>query len=412
MRIKAATISGFPLEPATRRTFFLQAVAPHSQSERKDISTKNNVFITDSQGFQARKKGVRAPVAAKNKSVNITFFVISAVVVDSNQAYVKVETCGTFVKHFKMSESMISCTTSCRPIFGSTHFRKKAKSWLCVLQLSSVLMVDALQPLTDAVKQYLTERYINITEFSEEVLNLPLAEFETVLSSDDLQCASEDVVYDFVLKWAKLHYPKRRDRCEVLTRNDFDHDLMLKDVLDALFVKAEAAHTQRTLATELSAITNRCFVERAYIYRPVKVVEFELPHQQCVVYLDLKHDECVKLFPSGRVDSQIFHFGGQGLFLSAHCNMDKQSSLNYSGPTLAMQETGSVSFAVYYEFAARSKLSEEYVTKFKRDYTFTARMEVGSRNLFAIPWTNFTAEDSLYFIKGMLHLRAEITFKS
>lgn len=30
---------------------------------------------------------------------------------------------------------------------------------------SSVLMVDAIQPLTDAEKQYLTERYINITGF-------------------------------------------------------------------------------------------------------------------------------------------------------------------------------------------------------------------------------------------------------
>ncbi|KAI3910122.1 hypothetical protein MKW98_014507 [Papaver atlanticum] len=300
---------------------------------------------------------------------------------------------------------------------------------------SSVLMVDALQPLTDAAKQYLTERYINITNrFSEEVLNLPLAEFEAVLSSDDLQVASEDVVYDFVLKWAKLHYPKRKDRREVLgsrlgrlirfpymtcrklkkalTCNEFDHDLKSKVVLEALFVKAEASHTQRNLAIELSAITNRCFVERAYIYKPVKMVEFELPRQQCVVYLDLKLDECVKLFPSGRVDSQIFHFGGQGLFLSAHCNMDQQSSLNYFGLSLGMQEKGSVSFAVDYEFAARSKPSEEYVTKFKRDYTFTARMEVGSRNLFAIPWTNFMAEDSLYFMKGMLHLRAQITFKS
>ncbi|KAI3910127.1 hypothetical protein MKW98_014512 [Papaver atlanticum] len=298
----------------------------------------------------------------------------------------------------------------------TSHSRKKAKSWLCGLQPSGVLMVDAVQPLSDAAKQYLTERYININEFSEEVLNLPLAEFETVLSSDDLQVASEDVVYDFVLKWAKLHYPKMKDghkvlgsrlghlirfpymTCrklkKVLTCNDFVHDLMSKVVLEALFVKAEAAHTQRTLATELSAITNRCFVERAYIYRPVKVVEFELPRQQFVVYLDLKRDECVRLFPSGQVDSQIFHCGGLGLFLSAHCNMDQQSSFHCFGLTLGMQEKGSI------------KTSKEYVSKFKRNYTFTARMEVGSRNLFAIPWTNFMADDNIYFIKGMLHIRA------
>ncbi|KAI3996096.1 hypothetical protein MKX01_018165 [Papaver californicum] len=307
-------------------------------------------------------------------------------------------------------------------------------SALLYLELpSSVLMADAVQPLTDAAKQYLAARYKDVTKFSDEVLNLPLAGLEAVLSSDDLQVASEDAVYDFVLKWAKLHYPKIEDRREVLgsrlgrlirfpymtcrklkkvlTCNDFDHDLTSKVVLEALFFKAEAPHRQRTLAAEESAVTNRRFVERAYKYRPVKVVEFELPRQQCVVYLDLKRDECVNLFPSGRVYSQAFHLGGQGFFLSAHCNMDQQSSFHCFGLFLGMQEKGSVSFAVDYEFAARSKPSEEYVSKYKGNYTFTGGKAVGYRNLFAIPWTNFMADDSLYFINGMLHLRAELTIK-
>ncbi|KAI3888868.1 hypothetical protein MKX03_036052 [Papaver bracteatum] len=290
-------------------------------------------------------------------------------------------------------------------------------SALLYLELpSSVLMAEEVQPLTDAAKQYLAARY-------KDVLNLPLAGLEAVLSSDDLQVASEDAVYDFVLKWAKMHYPKIEDRREVLgsrlgrlirfpymtcrklkkvlTCNDFDHDLTSKVVLEALFFKAEAPHRQRTLAAEESAVTNRRFVERAYKYRPVK----------CVVYLDLKLEECVNLFPSGRVYSQAFHLGGQGFFLSAHCNMDQQSSFHCFGLFLGMQEKGSVSFAVDYEFAARSKPSEEYVSKYKGNYTFTGGKAVGYRNLFAIPWTYFMADDSLYFINGILHLRAELTIK-
>ncbi|OVA01887.1 BTB/POZ-like [Macleaya cordata] len=307
-------------------------------------------------------------------------------------------------------------------------------SALLYLELpSSVLMAEAVQPLTDAAKQYLAARYKDITKFQEEVLNLPLAGIEAVLSSDDLQVASEDAVYDFVLKWAKTHYPKMEERREVLgsrlgrlirfpymtcrklkkvlTCIDFDHDLTSKVVLEALFFKAEAPHRQRTLAAEESPATNRRFVERAYKYRPVKVVEFELPRQQCVVYLDLKREECVSLFPSGRVYSQAFHLGGQGFFLSAHCNMDQQSSFHCFGLFLGMQEKGSVSFAVDYEFAARSKPTEEYVSKYKGNYTFTGGKAVGYRNLFAIPWTSFMADDSLYFINGILHLRAELTIK-
>lgn len=308
------------------------------------------------------------------------------------------------------------------------------ESALLYLELpSSVLMAEAVQPLTDAAKQFLAIRYKDMTKFQDEVMSLPLAGIEAIMSSDDLQVASEDAVYDFVLKWSRAQYPKLEERREilgsrlgrlirfpymtcrklkkVLVCNDFDHDLASKVVLEALFFKAEAPHRQRSLAAEDSPTTNRRFVERAYKYRPVKVVEFELPRQQCVVYLDLKREECTNLFPSGRVYSQAFHLGGQGFFLSAHCNMDQQSSFHCFGLFLGMQEKGSVTFAVDYEFAARSKPAEEYTSKYKGNYTFTGGKAVGYRNLFGMPWTSFMADDSPYFINGILHLRAELTIR-
>ncbi|KAF5451696.1 hypothetical protein F2P56_026781 [Juglans regia] len=298
---------------------------------------------------------------------------------------------------------------------------------------SSVLIGEAVQPLTDTAKQYLAAYYKDITKFQEEVMALPLAGVEAVLSSDDLQVASEDTVYDFVLKWARNQYPKLEERRDilgtrlarfirfpfmscrklrkVLTCNDFDNEVATKLVMEALFFKAEVPHRQRILVAEESTTPARRYVERAYKYRPVKVVEFELPRQQCVVYLDLKREECANLFPSGRVYSQAFHLGGQGFFLSAHCNMDQQSSFHCFGLFLGMQEKGSVTFAVDYEFAARSKPTEEFFSKYKGNYTFTGGKAVGYRNLFATPWTSFMAEDSLYFINGVLHLRAELTIR-
>ena len=183
---------------------------------------------------------------------------------------------------------------------------------------SSALMAEAVQPLTDVAKQYLASRYKDTTKFQEEAMALPLVGIEAVLSSDDLQVASEDAAYDFVLKWARARYPKLEERHEILgTRlgrfiqfsyvtcrklkkviicNDFDHDLTSKAVLEAPFFKAEAPHRQRSLAAEDTALIYRCFVERAYKYRSVKVVEFEFPRQPCVVYLDLKREECINLF--------------------------------------------------------------------------------------------------------------------
>ncbi|MCD7460450.1 Boi protein [Datura stramonium] len=72
------------------------------------------------------------------------------------------------------------------------------ESALLYLELpSSVLMAEAVQPLTDAAEQFLAARYKDITKFQEEVMKLPLAGVEAILSSDDLQVASEDAVYDF-----------------------------------------------------------------------------------------------------------------------------------------------------------------------------------------------------------------------
>ncbi|KAL7201613.1 hypothetical protein ACSBR1_033332 [Camellia fascicularis] len=91
---------------------------------------------------------------------------------------------------------------------------------------------------------------------------------------------------------------------KVLKCNDFDPELSSKVVLEALFFKAEAPYRQHSLVAQEANAFGRWFVERVYKYRLVKVMEFELPHQQCVVYLDLKWEECVHLFPSGRVYSQ------------------------------------------------------------------------------------------------------------
>ncbi|KAL2902685.1 BTB/POZ domain-containing protein POB1 [Bienertia sinuspersici] len=325
-----------------------------------------------------------------------------------------------------------SCMRYCSRILRD--FPMTSESALLYLDLpSSVLMADAVKPLTDSAKEFLASRFKDMTKFQEEVMNLPLAGIEAVLSSDDLQIASEDAVYDFAVKWARAHYPKLEDRRKILgtrlcrlirfphmtcrklrkvmTCNDLDPDLSSKLVSEALFFKAEPPYRQRALLADETKTSSHRYIERAYKYRPVKVLEFELPRPQCIVYLDLRKEECQNLFPSGRVYSQAFHLGGQGFFLSAHCNMDQQSLFHCFGLFLGMQEKGSVSFAVDYEFSARQKPNDEFVTKYRGNYVFTGGKAVGYRNLFGTPWTSFMAEDSQFFINGVLHLKAELTIK-
>ncbi|KAI5423887.1 Boi protein [Lathyrus oleraceus] len=297
----------------------------------------------------------------------------------------------------------------------------------------SVLMDDVIRRLVVAAKQYLVARYKDITKHQEELMGLPLAGVLALLSSDELQVASEDVVFDFMLKWARTQYPSLEERRQILraklipfirfpylscrklkmfqTCNDFDRDFASRLVFEALHFKAETPHQQRIIAAELAS-PSRFFIERSYKYRPIKVVEFELPRKQCVVYLDLKRKECANLFPSGCVSSQVFYLGGQGFFLSAHCGVGRQSFSHCLGLFLGMQGNGPANFSVDFEFAVRSKPTIEYITKYKGNFTFTEVPAVSYRNFFCIPWTSFMAEDSLYFINDVLHLRVEVTIKN
>lgn len=255
---------------------------------------------------------------------------------------------------------------------------------------------------------------------------------EAVLAFDGLQVASEDVVYDILLNWYKNLEPKSEDSrtilsdlarfirfpfmtCkklrEVMYCKDLDQQVKQRDVVAALFFKAETSHRQRLLDADEIPNTYRQFIERAYTYRLVKVVEFDMPRQRCVVYMDLKRTECVGLFPRGQVSSQAFHLGDREFFLSARCNWDDRSSCYCFGLFVGMRKTVLGEFSADFELAACSKRSQEYTSILQGTSTFSARNRkmAGSKNLFKVSWESFIAEGSDYFINGVLQLRAQLT---
>ncbi|KAK1369933.1 BTB/POZ domain-containing protein POB1-like [Heracleum sosnowskyi] len=306
---------------------------------------------------------------------------------------------------------------------------------------SSVLQDVALQQLTHSAKQFIAFQFRNMKKFENQVLNLSLTGIEAILSSDDIQVRSEDVLYDLVLKWAEVHYPEVEERREVLetrlrqlirfpymTRSklkeitsstNFGPEVASEIVLEALFFKTETPYIQHQLASgghiegEIENVVNtdKRFVERAYTYRPVRAVEVELPRRHCVVYLDLKRKECVRLFPSRRTRSQTFHLGRHGLFLLAYCHMDNENVSQCFGLYLGMEKNESASLTVDCEFAAWSKEVMGYQRKYDSSKTFSGGQVFGRRNLFNTSWAAFIAKDSPYFINGKLHLRAVVTVK-
>ena len=253
----------------------------------------------------------------------------------------------------------------------------------------------------------------------------------TLLMSNDLMITSEDIVYEVVLKWAKANYSVLEERqgilnhlapyirfpymtCprlkKILTSDDFEPSVAHKLVFEALFFKAETSLAHRA-AIKADSLGRR-FIERSYTCRPIKTVEFEVPHRQCIVYLDLTRTECNALYPSNRIFSQKFHLGGKEFLLSPCCNKDQQNRFHHFGLFLWSQEKGSsVSVTVNYEFSSRWKPTQEFVVRRKGKYKFTGVQSIGFRDVLGAPWATFIGEDSPYFINDLLHLRAQLSIR-
>uniref|UniRef100_A0A6V7QVM6 BTB domain-containing protein n=1 Tax=Ananas comosus var. bracteatus TaxID=296719 RepID=A0A6V7QVM6_ANACO len=295
----------------------------------------------------------------------------------------------------------------------------------------SVSMPDAVLPLTNAATDFLATEFKDLTKHQNMVMDFPLSVIEAILSRNDLKETSEDEVYNFALKWAHARYPEPEERREILNSrllplirfsrmscsklrtvlegSEFDSKLARKFVLEALLFKAEKPHHQKELLQGES--TSQMFAERDYHYHPVKVVEFDQPFPQSVAFLDLKREECAKLFPGGRLYSRPFYLAGHGFFLAVHCDTGHESASHCFGLFLGNQENEKdpKSFTVEYKFAVRARPSGEFVNKYGGTYAFTGEKVVGCGNIF--PWSSFIHKDSPYFINDVLHLRAELTAK-
>eukprot|EP00245_Coleochaete_scutata_P009279 TRINITY_DN3009_c0_g1_i1.p1 TRINITY_DN3009_c0_g1~~TRINITY_DN3009_c0_g1_i1.p1 ORF type:complete len:575 (-),score=130.09 TRINITY_DN3009_c0_g1_i1:768-2492(-) len=308
------------------------------------------------------------------------------------------------------------------------------------VQQADTVLADAVRVLTNAAADFLVERFKDLNKCQEEAMQLPIEGMEAVLASDMLQVSSEDNVYDFALKWARARYPNIDERKEVLSSKlmmhirypfmsnrklkralcvpEFEGELVRKFILEALFFRAEPPHTQKRLMAE--EMRHKRFKERAYKVKPVKAVVFDQPCQQCLVFLDLKREDVAKLHPSGRMLTQSWNFNNQEFYLSAHCSQDQNTMNESFGLFLGLygRDNVPVQVAVDYEFAARVRTPlhpmpvPSYVPKAKSSYLFTGGKVVGYRNLFSMPWKLFLAEESPFFINGVLHLRAELTVKT
>uniref|UniRef100_A0ACD6A2V9 Uncharacterized protein n=1 Tax=Avena sativa TaxID=4498 RepID=A0ACD6A2V9_AVESA len=303
---------------------------------------------------------------------------------------------------------VLSCMRHCSQLLRSLPMTTES-ALLYLDHPCSISMAAEVQHVTDAAKEYLANKFKDLATFPVGLMNMPLAGIEAIFSSTGLHVESEDSIYSFLLDWAREQYPESEERHKIWgsrllplvrfshmtwgklqqvlasTNNDVDHEQTTKRIADMLLHKAFPAHKQ-----DLAEDAATCWQvpERAYTYKPLKVVEFDQPCQQVTVFLDLTREEWLNFY------------------LAPNCEWDEKRESYHFGLRFALDRDPEypLSLTLDCEVAARKRSSVEFVSIVKDEVIFTGGMQ-GCSDILGIPWPTFIADDDI-FINGVLHLRA------
>ncbi|VAI21060.1 unnamed protein product [Triticum turgidum subsp. durum] len=226
----------------------------------------------------------------------------------------------------------------------------------------SISMASAVK---EVAKTFLAERYKEFlsTKFQDELMRIPLAGIQVILSRNRLGIESEGSIYDFLLRWACLQYPNSEQR----------HKILSSRLLPLV---------PRTLS-----MTDAVLID----------------HPSCIINFTIKREKCLGLFPSGVLRSQPFHCAGRGFCLLADCKMIEQVPFFAILVKMLEEDRGAASGAIDYIIGFKTRPSLKFSTKHCRATTSNIRRGVGCM----IPWSKFIADDS-HFIDGKVHLRVQV----
>ncbi|XP_073357798.1 BTB/POZ domain-containing protein POB1-like [Aegilops tauschii subsp. strangulata] len=232
----------------------------------------------------------------------------------------------------------------------------------CLNVPCSISMAAALK---EAAKQFLAERYKELlsTNFQDELMRVPLAGIQAILSRNRLGAASEESIYDFVLRWARSRYPNSEVRDKILSSRLLP------------------------LVPWVLGMTD----------------DIQIDHPSCIINFTIKREKCCRLVPSGLMRSPSFHCAGRDFFLSACCVTTDQSQF-FSLAIKMLEDKGAVRGKIDYEIGAKTRPSLKFVTK----YRCTTSTDSMGQDGCCVPWSELMADDNPYFIYDKLHLQIHV----
>ncbi|XP_010908312.1 BTB/POZ domain-containing protein At2g46260-like [Elaeis guineensis] len=269
----------------------------------------------------------------------------------------------------------------------------------------------------------------NRLSIENELLQLPFSAIKAVFCIDSLEVESEDVLYDFMLYWARIHHPKPEDRysakelhLECLIRFTYLTHQKLEEALQCDFFYPESI--SKAVAEALlfqvggtyhgGLASSNLFLERHYKRLPIVVTRLRFPEfDRCEVYFSLTEDELVKMYnlQLKRRETRDFQFGHQLFHLVASWNEDSGETCFGLSITAKARPLDDVVYTI--RFLAKREVHDraEFSEVGSDTLIPSSKSSAGSNDLIPGFWPEFFSCTCCYMIAGTLRLCVEITCK-
>ncbi|KAG1327719.1 BTB/POZ domain-containing protein [Cocos nucifera] len=332
---------------------------------------------------------------------------------------------------------VLTCASECM-----YQLLQKSNSELCCFELcEKVHWASVRELLAKKAMDYVTKtnpnRTISPTEkedrnrmsIESELLRLPFPAIKAVFCMDGLEVESEDVLYDFMLYWAQIHYPKPEDHyaakelhLECLIRFTYLTHQKLEEALQCDFFYPESV-SKAVIEALLFKVgvpyhdglaSSNQFLERHYKRMPVVVTRLRFPElDHCKVYFSLTEDELLHLFHSEgkRRESQDLQFGHQLFRLAVFWDEDGGDTCFGLSITAKAKPLDDVVYATRF-LAKREVHGRAEFSEVGGDTLIPSnKSSAGSIDLIPGFWSELLSGSSCYMIRGTLHLCVEIACK-
>lgn len=252
-----------------------------------------------------------------------------------------------------------------------------------------------------------------------KVLKLPLFAFEAMIRSDKLRVPDERYIVTLVLDYIRANYSSDKERHYVLSNHLWEaiRFPLLPLVFVGRFLKLEFGLDKSLKFEMLRQILLFQFnfsdlgdiTKREYDSLAVKVMVFDIPKPNCVVYMQISRQECTSL-QSHAVSSQEFWLMGRSFHMTVQCSTSQGNAERF-GLFLWMHENNQ-SCQVDVTFSVRLKPSKAFHSIFKRSNWTLGKEPLGSYDFVELPWADFIGANSRYFIDDCLYLKVDLMSRS